>query len=221
MLFGRYCLLCNAVSDASHGLCSACFKDLPSLPIAHCPQCALPSPEAHLCGHCLRSPPAFDLTYGLFSYEYPVDAMLQRYKYQHRLSMAARFAELMAIKIKCNTIPDLLIPMPLHPLRLRERGFNQSLEIAKQLNRHLHIEVDISCQRVKAAPPQASLPLKARVKNMKNAFACKRRYDGLRIALIDDVMTTGASMNELAKTLKAAGAEHVECWVIARTLPNQ
>src|SRR5262245_39946370 len=96
MLFWQYCMLCNAASAESHGLCPACAEDLPDLPSAHCPQCALLSPEAHICGHCLRSPPAFDRTFALFSYEYPVDAMLQRYKYQHRLSMAARFAELMA-----------------------------------------------------------------------------------------------------------------------------
>lgn len=213
-------MLCYAASAESHGLCPACAKDLPDLPSAHCPQCALLSPEAHICGHCLRSPPAFDRTFALFSYEYPVDAMLQRYKYQHRLSMAAQLAELMAGRLNGNVLPDLLIPMPLHPLRLRERGFNQSLEIAKQLERHLAIEVDTSCQRIKPSPPQASLPLKERVKNMKDAFTCNRRYDGLRIALIDDVMTTGASLHELAKTIKAAGANHVECWVVARTLPR-
>jgi ComF family protein len=157
----------------------------------------------------------------LFSYEYPVDAMLQRYKYQHRLEMAAHFADLMAPYLQGEDLPDLLIPMPLHPTRLKERGFNQSLEIAKQLKKRLAIDLDVTaCQRIKLSPPQASLPLKERVKNMKQAFASTRRYDGLRIALIDDVMTTGASLNALAETIKAAGAEHVECWIVARTLPR-
>lgn len=218
---GHACLLCGEASCTDHFLCAPCHKDLPGLSSASCPQCALPSLNGHACGHCLRSPPAFDRTYAPFSYEYPVDAMLQRYKYQHKLNMTAYFADAIASTVTPGQQPDLLIPMPLHPLRLRERGYNQSLEIARHLGKCFSIPLDFSsCQRTTLTPPQASLPLKARVKNMKRAFDCKRRFDGLRIALIDDVMTTGASLNELAKTLKAAGAAHVECWVVARTLPR-
>lgn len=214
------------------GLCQACDSDLPRLSAAHCPQCALPASHgshpatAQVCGHCLQSPPAFDRTRALFSYEYPVDAMLQRYKYQHKLHMAEHFAGRIAQALtdpvnNARALPDLMIPMPLHPARLSERGYNQSLEIAKQLHKTLAVPLDAtSCIRTRLTPPQASLPLKARVKNMKDAFACTRRFDGLRIALVDDVMTTGASLNALAKTIKAAGAEQVECWVIARTLPG-
>lgn len=147
--------------------------------------------------------------------------MLQRYKYQHKLHMAEHFAGYIAQTLTAQALPDLMIPMPLHPKRLSERGYNQSLEIAKQLHKALAVPLDaVSCIRTRLTPPQASLPLKARVKNMKDAFACTRRFDGLRIALIDDVMTTGASLNALAKTIKAAGAEQVECWVVARTLPK-
>ena len=157
----------------------------------------------------------------MFSYDYPVDALLQRYKYQQKLDLAATFAELLAARLSGHVMPDLIIPMPLHPIRLRERGFNQSLEIGKRLAKRLGLQIDAqACLRTRHAPPQASLPLKARVKNMKGAFACQRQLDGLRIALIDDVMTTGASLHELAKTIKAAGAAEVECWVVARTLPK-
>lgn len=115
--------------------------------------------------------------------------------------------------------PDLLIPMPLHPKRLKERGFNQSLEIAKTISKQLNIKLDYTaCIRTKYSQPQASLPLKQRANNIKDAFKCTKPLTGLRIALIDDVMTTGASMNALAKAVKAKGASHVECWVIARTL---
>lgn len=111
--------------------------------------------------------------------------------------------------------------MPMHPKRLTERGFNQSLEIARLISQTLQINLDYhSCQRIKYAPPQASLPLKERIHNIRGVFDCQQRLQGRHIAIVDDVMTTGASLNELAKTLKQVGAAHVECWVIARTLPS-
>jgi ComF family protein len=188
----------------------------------HCPQCALFSATGLICGQCLQSPPMFDRTIAVFRYAHPVDAMLQRYKYQHRLHLAEPFADMLIAKLHGRSSPDLIIPMPLHPQRLKERGFNQSLEIARHLATRLQVPLETAAVvRTKLSPPQASLPLKARVKNMKQAFASTRRFDGLRIALVDDVMTTGASLNALAKTIKDAGAEQVECWVIARTLPQQ
>ncbi len=180
--------------------------------------------NGQLCGQCLASAPDFDATHALYRYEFPIDRMLQRYKYGHSLAMADTFGKLLAIELKqrnATALPDLLIPMPLHPKRLQERGFNQSLEIARVVAKQLNIKLDSSaCQRIKLAPPQASLPLKQRVKNMKGAFACNANLEGLKIALLDDVMTTGASMNALAKAVKAAGAHEVECWVVARTLPR-
>jgi ComF family protein len=222
MLFGRRCLLCAAHHRSTHGLCQACERDLPRLPDMHCPQCALFSATGLICGQCLQSPPMFDRTIAVFRYAHPVDAMLQRYKYQHRLHLAEPFADMLIDKLHGRPSPDLIIPMPLHPQRLKERGFNQSLEIARHLAERMQLPMETAAVvRTKLSPPQASLPLKARVKNMKQAFASTRRFDGLRIALVDDVMTTGASLNALAKTIKDAGAEQVECWVIARTLPQQ
>ena len=111
--------------------------------------------------------------------------------------------------------------MPMHDTRLKQRGFNQALEITRRISKHMRIELDYtSCQRTKLTPPQASLPLKERIKNIRGVFHCQQDLQGLNIAIVDDVMTTGASLNELAKTLKQAGAAHVECWVIARTLPK-
>lgn len=145
--------------------------------------------------------------------------MLQRYKYGQSLTMADTFASLMTSTI--STKPDLVIPMPLHPQRLQERGFNQSLEIARIIAQKMDIRLETTaCKRIKLSPPQASLPLKQRVKNMKGAFSCDTSLDGLHVALLDDVMTTGASLNALAKAVKSAGARHVECWVVARTLPR-
>lgn len=116
---------------------------------------------------------------------------------------------------------DLLIPMPMHSTRLKERGFNQALELARIVAKNMQLQLDYTaCQRTKLTPPQASLPLKERIKNIRGVFDCQKSLQGLNIAIVDDVMTTGASLNELAKTLKQAGASHVECWVIARTLPK-
>lgn len=220
-VFGCHCRLCGcAVSDAA-GLCLACREDLPTLGDAQCPQCALAAIAGQHCGQCLRVSPAFDRTLALFSYAHPMDALLQRYKYQQKLDLGVTFASLWQERLAGRTLPDMIVPMPLHPTRIKERGFNQSLEIARPLARRLHLPLDArACQRTRHTPPQASLPLKARVKNMRGAFACNRRFDGLRIALIDDVMTTGASLHELAKVIKAAGATEVECWVVARTLPR-
>ena len=142
--------------------------------------------------------------------------MMQRYKYGDALHISHTFGQLLAEKVSIDSV-DLIIPMPMHPARLKERGFNQALEIAKVFSGN---KLDFtSAIRQKLTPPQASLPFKERVKNIKGAFAVNSDLAGKRVAIVDDVMTTGASLNELAKTLKKAGASHVECWVVARTLP--
>lgn len=116
---------------------------------------------------------------------------------------------------------DLVIPMPMHEARLKERGFNQALEIARLLAKKMQLTLDYTtCKRIKLTPPQASLPLKERLKNIRGVFGCSRNLQGLHIAIVDDVMTTGTSLNELASMLKKSGAAYVECWVIARTLPK-
>ena len=217
-LFPQPCLLCGGNDSESFGICADCFNDMPHHNTSACPQCGLPSFEYQLCGACIASPPDFDATKAVFTYEYPISQLLQQYKYHQQLALAETFSGLMLKRLALENI-DLIIPMPLHPSRLQERGFNQSLEIAKLIGKELNIKVNSqAAQRIKFSPPQASLPLKERVQNMKGAFTCRQDLSGLRIALIDDVMTTGASLNALAKAVKAKGAAHVECWLIARTL---
>jgi ComF family protein len=217
----QVCQLCLDSAGDEFGICTGCWQELPWLSATRCPCCALASPAGELCGHCLQQAPAFEATLALFRYEYPLDAMLQRYKYSHALNMAHTFAGMLLQSLSGKDMPDLLIPMPLHPQRLRERGFNQALEISRIVAGERGIELDArSCVRTRLSPPQVSLPLKQRVKNAHGSFQCNARLDGLNVALVDDVMTTGASLNELAKTVKAAGAAHVECWVVARTLPR-
>lgn len=222
------CLLCNALNGGELGLCQLCEKDLPWPTGGHCPQCALPNGDIlsrQHCGRCLQNPPYFSTTSICFYYAFPIDAVIQAYKYQHRLALANFFADLFLQQLSKQPLQlpkvDLIMPMPMHADRIKERGFNQALEIARIIATHLAIPLDYtSCIRIKNNPPQASLALKDRVKNMRDVFDCQQILAGKTVAIVDDVMTTGASMNALAKTLKKAGADSVICWVIARTLPS-
>lgn len=218
------CLLCASHDGGTLGLCEPCLHNLPWHTVPQCPQCGLIS-NGLVCGSCLSAPPSFNATKVLFTYDYPVDRLLQHYKYSETLHLANTFAALLTDRMLNNNATDikidLIVPMPMHPTRLKERGFNQALEIARLMSKNMQIKLDYTCcQRIKHTPSQASLPLKERIKNIRGAFACQQNMQGLNIAILDDVMTTGASLNELAKTLKHAGAAHIECWAIARTLPK-
>lgn len=227
-IFKQNCLLCEDILTAktsnSKDICAACLNDLPWHPNSACPQCGLES-DGHICGSCLSHPPNFDATHAVFLYAYPVDAMMVRYKYGNMMQLSHTFGQFLRDKTLLSLAEnpiDFIIPMPMHPARLKERGFNQAHEIAKVLTKDCREKLDFkSAERIKLTPPQASLPLKERVKNIKGAFSVNTDLSGKRIAIVDDVMTTGASLNELAKTLKKAGAAHVECWVIVRTLPHK
>ena len=219
----------DALQANTQAVCRACLEDLPWHPANSCPQCGLES-SAMVCGSCLNSPPDFDAAHAVFLYQFPIDAMMQRFKYGNSLNIGDSFGQFLSKKINLvssnlNHI-DVVIPMPMHPARIKARGFNQALEIAKVLTKNCKEKLDFkSVERIILTPPQASLPLKERVKNIKGAFKVKAdkpdKIQGKRIAIVDDVMTSGASLNELAKTLKEAGAAHVECWVVARTLPHK
>jgi len=210
------CALCGARAIGA-ALCPGCLADLPWLPPAHCPQCARPTPEGALCGHCLHDPPAFVRTRACLLYGPPLDGLIQQFKYGKDIHLAHFFATRLAPHL-ANTRAELILPMPLHPERIGERGFNQAVEIARPLARHLGLPLLINAaQRQRNTPAQAGLDHDARLKNIKGAFTCDARVAGKRVALFDDVMTTGASLNELARTVLAAGAVEVEAWVVART----
>lgn len=218
LLPAQPCILCGAASR-ERAWCDACDAALPYLPSAHCPQCALPTHDGAVCGHCLRHPPSFDRTIAAFAYCFPVDKLVQALKFNERLTLAHSLAQPLAQRIEVR--PDGIVPMPLHPARLRERGFNQSQELARHLARHLGAPLLSGVvQRVRDTLPQSGLPWKKRRKNLRQAFVCDGEVVGKHIAIVDDVMTTGASLNELAKVLRAAGALEVSAWVVARTLPH-
>jgi ComF family protein len=221
LLPAQPCLLCGA---ASHdGLCCAnCDADLPRLTEDHCPICALPTLAGSICGHCLKHPPAFDHTVAAFKYKFPADKLIQALKFRDHLILTNFLAQ--AVVRQVATGADCIVAMPLHPVRLRERGFNQSLLLARHISRKLHIPLlPNACERVRNTPPQSALPWKERDKNMRQAFSCKADSGvrGKHVAIVDDVMTTGASVGELARALKQAGASEVSAWVVARTLPHE
>ena len=212
------CLLCGAASRDGVW-CGACDTALPYLSAARCPVCALPTPDGSTCGRCLKRPPQFDRTVAVFAYAFPVDKLVQALKFGEQLLLAPQLAGRLAQRIE--TRPDCIVAMPLHPARLRERGFNQSLELARRIAVKLGIPLlERACQRVRDTPPQSALPWKERGRNMRKAFACTGDLSGKHVAVVDDVMTSGASINELAEALRQAGAREVSAWVVARTLPH-
>jgi ComF family protein len=214
---GQACALCGAESGWEP-LCAGCRGDLPVLPEC-CPRCALPSPGAAICGTCFRTPPHFDGTLALWRYDFPCDRLVHALKYRARLGLAGLFAGSLALRPLPEV--DLVLPMPLHPKRLRVRGFNQALEIAKGLARRLGRPVaPRGALRVKDTAPQTGLPYGERVRNVRGAFECDLDLSGRSVGVVDDVMTTGATLNELARVLKRAGASRVENFVIARTIPT-
>lgn len=212
------CVLCGAFSSAGVW-CAACDAELPRLGTAHCPVCALPSLDGATCGRCLRQTPGFAHTVAAFAYAFPVDKLIQAAKFSGQLVLIERLADALAGVI--HTRPDGIVGMPLHPLRLRERGFNQSLLLAQRIARQLNIPLlQDACTRTRNTSPQSTLPWQERGKNMRQAFACSADLGGKHIAIVDDVMTTGASIEELARTLRQAGAGQISAWVVARTLPH-
>jgi ComF family protein len=212
------CQLCG--SECEQGmLCGPCLEDLPRLPARRCVQCAAPLASGGICGACLDRPPRFDRVEAVFAYRFPVDGLIQACKYSGRLALAGLLGGEVAHVVTGGV--GAIMPMPLAPRRLAERGFNQALEIARPVARTTGIPLlRNACRKVTDTPPQAALPWDERARNIRRSFACDADLRGMRIAVVDDVLTTGATLNELARVLRKAGAIEVVGWVVARTLPR-
>lgn len=159
-------------------------------------------------------------TVAAYNYVFPLNKIIHALKYQEYFHLSKQLAQQLAPRI--DNRPDCIVPMPLHPLRLRERGYNQAMLLAQDLGQLLDLPVlPHACQRLRHTASQSGLPWKERTKNMRNAFGCKTDFSGQHVAIVDDVMTTGATLDALAATLRKAGAAEVSAWVIARTLPHE
>jgi ComF family protein len=218
----QHCALCVAASGPAL-LCDACAADLPTIGSA-CPVCALPSGRRAICGACAGSPPPFSGTLSALAYAFPVDRLIRQIKYGGNTALVDWAGATLASAVSANLVhrdpglrPQWIVALPLSASRQRERGFNQAMEIAVRVAAATALPVYAPLERVRAGPPQASLPWAVRQGNVRGAFAVRRRVPGARIALVDDVMTTGATLAEASRTLIAAGARRVECWVVART----
>ena len=208
--------MCGAASGAAP-ICHACYLDLPVAPQACCPRCALAAGDGALCGRCLASPPAYDASYAPFAYAFPLDQLLLRLKFGGALGLAPWFAAHMAAVAPAR-VADCVVVVPSGRQRLRERGYNQALELAKPLARRLRLPLlRHAIARRGEGVPQSRLPYKERRRNVRGVFQVVAELTGRRVLVIDDVMTTGATLDELALQLKAAGAIAVTNLVAART----
>lgn len=215
------CVLCGQAAGNA-GVCAECLKSLPALPRMRCPVCAAGTEIAELCGRCLSRPPKYDRVKAALEYAHPVDALIVALKYRRSLEAARPLAYCLAQAMEQEDYPDLVIPMPIAPQRLAERGFNQAAEIA----RLACAEFGIVCtsdivRRVRGSVAQASLPWGERHKNVRGAFESSATLSGMAIAVVDDVLTTGSTLDELAGVLKKRGARSVTGWVVARTLAQR
>lgn len=174
-----------------------------------------------ICGLCLVRAPAWDDAVASLVYEYPVDQLVQRFKFHRSLACGQLLADELVRAVSCeiSTRPDILLPVPLHLTRRFWRGFNQAEFLARHLSRKLEIPVVVNhLRRRKRTPAQSGLDRKQRRKNLRGAFSC-RDLQGARVAVVDDVMTTGATLTECALAVRAAGASHISVWVAARVPP--
>lgn len=198
-------------------LCAACASDLPWLHHA-CPRCALPLPEATVCGQCLQQSPSLTRTHAVFVYGFPLDRLIPRFKFHRDLAAGRLLSQWMADHMAPLPRPDALVPVPLHASRLRQRGYDQALELARPLGRALDIPLlEHTLYRTRATAAQSELDAEARQRNLKRAFEVDTKAPlPDHVVLVDDVMTTGATLHAAARALRKAGAQRVDAWVCAR-----
>jgi len=226
LVFGGTCLLCRGSADSGRGeglLCADCERDLPRLDKSGlCPRCALPCAGGALCGTCLAAPPRFDATIAALAYRFPADVLIQALKFHGTLAVAALLGRVLAQCIAGSAPVDAVVPVPLSAPRLRARGYNQSMEIARTVAGTAGSKLEPwLCERIRDTPAQVDLPPAERARNVRGAFRCPRALEGITVAVVDDVMTTGATLDEIAGALKRMGASRVVNWVAARTFPPQ
>lgn len=224
-LYPPVCVLCGAPGANGLDLCRPCRAELPGIDPC-CPRCAQPlgpgHPVGQPCGRCQRHPPPYTRCRALLRYQGPVPMLVGGLKFRKRMDLLRLLGTLLGAELAATLPreqrPDAIVPVPLHPRRLRQRGYNQALELARGVARQLDLPLDPGCcARVRATPPQAELERAARLHNLHGAFAARGALSGRRLAILDDVVTTGSTVAELTRVLRRAGALEVEVWALART----
>lgn len=219
------CLLCDEPADSACPICMACENDLPWL-IDQCDHCALPLPMSGLtCAQCTHQPPAFNAVVAPWLYDFPIDALVTRFKHQGKWPLGRLLAQLLGQTLQHRfdqglPRPDILVPVPLAAKRMRQRGYNQAAMLAHWLSHPLQLPVDERLiERVKDTPAQQGLDAKARKRNLRDAFILRdaSRIRAKHVALIDDVLTTGSTADALTRLLISAGASTVDVYCLART----
>jgi ComF family protein len=217
------CILCGQPCGAIC-ICEPCKAELPWTGI-HCRQCCLPlgSVNDDICGACIQNPPPFTRTICPLQYDFPADRLVQLFKFKHQHASGRVLSHLLGEYVSANAVnfPDVLIPVPLHNLRMLKRGFNQAYELATYISKVLEIPLHASSlRRHRNTKAQSGLSGKQRRKNMRGAFYWHSTEAAANhIALIDDVMTTGFTVSECTRVLNASGARRVDVWVTARAIP--
>ncbi len=212
-ILAQSCFLCGDMSSLA--ICAPCLADLPYHHNA-CLACGNLEEEG-VCYHCQQELPPYTHTQALFSYVYPINKMIHAAKFYHNLVILNLLGQLMAQHLRYDEQPEVLIPVPLHPQRLRQRGYNQSTELAKCISKHTGIPFDYKvCHRIKNTVSQRSLSAPQRHSNLQGAFILKPLKEKWQhVVLIDDVMTTGATVKEMAIVFKEAGVRRVDVWCCA------
>lgn len=217
--FKAHCFICNQ-KCRQMPLCSQCLNALPHID-HHCYQCGTSLPYMNYCGRCIKKAPSVDYVIPTVSYINEVPKLIYAFKFDAKLILAPAFASLMQRKLHHfyhnSSFPEILIPVPLHKSRIQKRGFNQSLELVKYLSSAFDIPyVTQGCTKHQATQPQSEMTYPARKKNIRGAYkAATLPYK--HIALIDDVVTSGATINEIAKTIKKGNDLRIDVWCLART----
>lgn len=218
-LFALRCVVCGGAGGAGRDLCAACHAALPWQGPA-CLRCALPLPlpQAGVCGNCLQHPPPLDEARAAFDYAFPLDRLLPRLKFHGDFAAGRVLAQAMAERCALLPRPEAIVPIPLHRARLRQRGYDQALELAKPLAHALRLPVRADAlQRRKTTTAQSRLDATGRQRNLRDAFVIPDSAAlPAHVVLVDDVMTTGATLHAAARALRKAGVQRVAAWVCAR-----
>ena len=223
ILYPPRCLICDGIGTRDQDICEPCERSLPWIKKA-CFQCALPLADDAssnlLCGRCLKKRPFFDDSMSLFSYEKEVVGLTHQLKYHDKLAVARLFGGWLGDEaVKKFDKPDCLLPVPLYKKRLKQRGFNQAIEISRALKKTWSIPIETYLvKRVRETQSQTGLDAKQRRRNVRGAFEVRAKIEHKHVMIIDDVVTTGSTVNELARLLKRNGVTKVSVCSIARAL---